>query len=110
VGRPGLEPGTYGLKAPSTLDDFQELTPGPHHSPTILEQRADSASLAAELLEAQQAGDSRWIELARQLAAVARDESFAAHRHEFARFATELAERVLLLAAEPTSERNGMRR
>jgi hypothetical protein len=99
VGRPGLEPGTYGLKVRSTLDNFQDLTPVPHHSPTTLESEADPAALAAELLEAQQAGDPRWVEIAERLATIAKGRSIASGGHAVARLATELAEQVLVLVA-----------
>jgi len=108
VGRPGLEPGTYGLKEHGTFDDFQELAPVPHQSPTNVAQETHPAALAAELLEAQQAGDPRWVDLAERLAAVARPDSVAARGHDVARLATELAAQVLQLAAEQ-AERDGTR-
>jgi hypothetical protein len=109
VGRPGLEPGTYGLKGLSVFDEFPEVAPAPHHFPTTLDREIDPAALAAELLEARQAGDPRWVELATELAAVARSDCSAPGRREFARLATELAEQVLDLAAKPAASRTRKR-
>src|SRR5258706_9386817 len=55
VGRPGLEPGTYGLKEAWIFHGDPELDSSPHQSPTNVQQEIDPAALAAELLEAQQA-------------------------------------------------------
>jgi hypothetical protein len=56
--------------------------------------------LAAELLEAQQAGDPRWVEIAERLVRISNGPSIAPGGYAVARLATELAEQVLLLAAE----------
>jgi hypothetical protein len=56
--------------------------------------------LAAALLEAQQVGDPRWVELAERLVRIANGRSIASGGHTVARLATEPAEQVLLLAAE----------
>src|SRR5437899_11692088 len=85
VGRPGLEPGTYGLKESWIFDGDPELDSSPHQSPTNVQQEIDPAALAAELLEAQQAGDPRWMELAEELARIARDGSLASSGRPFAR-------------------------
>ena len=50
--------------------------------------------------------DPEQVELAKQLAGVVQVDSFAVRGHEAARLATELAERVLRLAAERAAERN----
>ena len=71
MGRPGLEPGIYGLRGRSTPDAFREVDPAPHQFPTTLEEAVDPAALAAAVLEAQQVGDPRWVEFAQQLVAAA---------------------------------------